>query len=86
MEFKTVTVDSGSIDPDGTESERRAEIRADYRLMCLQDLRGAEFLGLLHLAHTEGLLAELMQAAGCVASPAETLRCLSGELNAGQSE
>jgi hypothetical protein len=60
MEFKA-TLD----DPEGSEEERAARVRETYRLMCVTALRGAEFLRLLRLAQTEGLLAELMQAAGC---------------------
>jgi hypothetical protein len=48
--------------------------------MCVQDLRGAEFLRQLRLAHTEGLLAELMLAAGCevVQSESQPLRYYLG--------
>jgi hypothetical protein len=53
-----------SLDPEGTPAEREARLRETYRLMLLRDLRGAEFLRLLRLAHSEGLLAESMQAAG----------------------
>src|SRR5271163_4033836 len=45
-----------------TDAERTAELREQIRLFDLRDLRGAEFLRLLNLAHTEGLLAELIQA------------------------
>ena len=41
-----------------TDAERTAELREQIRLFDLRDLRGAEFLRLLNLAHTEGLLAE----------------------------
>lgn len=63
----------------------QAELREDWRLRSLQDLRGDVFLGLLRLAHSEGLLTELMQAAGCVASPAEAPRCPSESSNVGRA-
>lgn len=57
-------------DPEGSPEERETKLRETFRLMSVRDLRGAEFLRLLRLAHTEGLLAELMQAAALPDSPA----------------
>ena len=58
--------------------ERKAKIRETSRQMDLIDLRGAEFLRLLRLAHSEGLLPELLQAGGCLdhqeVEPHEVLR------------
>lgn len=65
------------LDLEDSDEERAARLRETYRLMSLQDLRGAEFLRLLYLAHTEGLLAELMQAAGCCSRPMAYLRYAS---------
>jgi hypothetical protein len=42
------------------------KIREISRLMDLNDLRGVEFLRLLRLAHSGGLLPELLQAGGCL--------------------
>lgn len=47
-----------------TEAERTAELREIYRLSDLSDLRGREFLRLLHLAYNEGLLGELLREIG----------------------
>jgi hypothetical protein len=44
--------------------EREAEIQEIFRTNDLRDLRGHEFLRLLRLAHTEGLLVELLQDSG----------------------
>ena len=60
-------------DPEGSPEERAAEVRETFHFMSLADLRGAEFLRLLRLAHTEGLLTELLQAAGCVGHQAGSL-------------
>ena len=58
---------------DADALEGRREIAELSRLMDLADVRGAEFRRLLRLAHTEGLLDELMQAAGCPVAPVEHL-------------
>jgi len=62
------------VDPEGSEEDRNARVIETYRLMCVRDLRGAAFLRLLHLAHTEGLLVELMKAAENEFGRAESLR------------
>lgn len=54
-----------AFDPEGTPEERAEKVRNEFHFMSLADLRGAEFLRLLRLAHDEGLLAELMRVAGC---------------------
>jgi len=44
-----------------TTEKRRADLRQTVTYYDLQDLKGAEFLRLLRLAHTEGLLIGLLQ-------------------------
>jgi hypothetical protein len=44
-----------------TDAERAAELREQCRLNDLRDLRGPEFLRLVNLAHSEGLLDELIK-------------------------
>jgi hypothetical protein len=51
------------VDPEGSPDERAARLRETYRLMCVKDLKDVEFRNQLRLAHSEGLLIELMQAA-----------------------
>lgn len=50
-------------EPD-SDSERAAALREQCRLNDLCDLRGPEFLRLARLAHSEGLLDELIQRIG----------------------
>ena len=58
-----------SFDPDiymtGTEEERNAALLEEFKFSLLADLRGDQFLRLLNLARTEGLLAELLQLSDC---------------------
>jgi len=71
---------------EGTLDEDNTRLCETFRLMSLKGLRGAEFLRLLHLARSEGLLTELLQAAGCVegqvgyrrSPPVATIAPLSG--------
>src|SRR5215831_4295725 len=44
--------------------QRKSELRETFRLSDLQDVRGVEFLRLLRLAHSEGLLGEFLQDIG----------------------
>jgi hypothetical protein len=67
---------------DADALEGRKEIFELVRLMDLRDLRGAEFLRLLRLAHAEGLLTELLQAAGCLVVQEGCSRPMSEELMA----
>lgn len=69
--------------PEGaTEAERWAQVQEQSRLNDLRDLRGAEFLRLLRLAHSEGLLAELMQDAAAADFQADIRRLRLGALAA----
>src|SRR5271167_1225648 len=63
MPFLTGVLIGIIVDPEGSAAEREARVRETYRLMSLRDLRDVEFLRLLRLAHSEGLLAELLKVA-----------------------
>lgn len=49
--------------------EEKVKLRAFARANDFEDLRGAEFLRLFRLAHSEGLLSSLLQLALSQASP-----------------
>jgi hypothetical protein len=61
MTYKSAAI--SFVDPEGSPAERAARLRETYRLMCVKDLKDVEFRNQLRLAHNEGLLIELMQAA-----------------------
>jgi hypothetical protein len=61
-----------------TEAERIAELREQCRLSDLRDLRGPEFLRLLSLARSEGLLDELIRDNVSLRHQAECRRPLLG--------
>jgi hypothetical protein len=61
-----------------TDAERTAELREQCRINDLRDLRGPEFLRLLSLAHSEGLLDELIRDNAFLHHQAEHHRLLLG--------
>lgn len=58
-----------TVDPDiyvtGTEEQRNAALVEEFKVCLVSDLRGDQFLRLLNLARSEGLLVELLQLAEC---------------------